>query len=300
VADGYVGYRSCQQLVAASARDVASREATAGLISMLVEAGFRAPVEGETVAAGLADAQAELANQRAQCDLAVKSLVVLVGIPEQTLRAQLGQGDSDVLPVPAAFEVTTLPVNVLAQRPDLAAAERGLAAATADVGVAEANRYPRLSLSGSLSISMLNGVSTVTSRPWSIGPSLTVPVFDAGQRRAEVAAAAARLAQQQANYAMSVRLAVAEVERAMVVLGSSQAQESRARAAVSGYARVLTSTEAHLRAGGASLLALEEARRNANSTERKLLVLQRERVRAWISLYKAVGGGWSASAGDNQ
>lgn len=300
VADAYVGYLACQQLVAVSARDVTSRASTAGLVGMLVEAGFRAPVDGETTTAGLADAQSDLAGQRAQCDLTVKSLVVLVGLPERDLRARLSRRAALGLPVPEAFTVGTVPLNVLAQRPDLAAAERGLAAATADVGVAEANRYPRLTLSGSLSIGLVNGASAVTSQPWSFGPSITLPLFDAGQRRAEVVAAEARLAQQRASFEGAVRQAAAEVERAMVALDSSRTQETNARAAAAGYARVLASTESNLKAGGTSLLALEEARRNANGTERKLLALQRERVRAWISLYKAVGGGWKASAGTDQ
>lgn len=300
VADTYVGYRACQQLVAVSERDVISRASTSDLVGRLVEAGFRAPVEGETTAASLADAQTDLVGQRAQCDLFVKALVALTGLPERELRARLGRRASLDLPVPETFAVDTIPVKVLAQRPDLAAAERGLAAATADVGAAEANRYPRLSLSGSVSLSLASVASTVVSQPWSFGPSLTLPLFDAGQRRAEVVAAEARLAQQRANFEGAVRQAAAEVERALVMLDSSRMQETSARAAAAGYARVQVSTEILFSAGGASLLVLEDARRSANGSERKLLTLQRERVRAWISLYKAVGGGWSASTGDDQ
>ena len=124
-------------------------------------------------------------------DLSLGSLVALTGVAEPALRERLGEGVSP-LPVPAAFVVDAVPLTVLSQRPDIAAAEQALAAAIADIGVAEANRYPRLSLSGNVSLaSVLTGASS-TSLPWSIGPALSLPIFNGGARAAEVKAAEAR------------------------------------------------------------------------------------------------------------
>jgi len=303
VANAYVGYRACRQLAAAFARDVASRGETQRLTRVLAESGFTARADMELAHASLADARSELENQIATCEIAIKSMVALVGLAETELRARLdGGGDIPArLPTPAAFTVEAVPLKALRQRPDLAAAERGLAAASADVGVAEANRYPRLTLSGNISLaSVLGGVGAgADSHSWSFGPALSVPLFDAGKRAAGVQAAEARLAQQRAAYATAVRTAVNEVEQALVNLDSARRREADASAAVTGYANYYLAAEANWRAGSVSLLSLEEARRNANNAERKLIALQRMRVQNWISLYKALGGGWQASAGGN-
>lgn len=299
VASTYVNYRACRLLEAARDEDVASRGETRRLTAVAVDAGFTAPANAELARASLADARADLEDQRAQCAVTLKALVALTGVPETALQARL-DGGATHMPVPARFAVDALPLAVLSQRPDLAAAEQELAAATADIGVAEANRYPRLALSGSISLaSVRGGGGSSDSLPWSIGPALSLPLFDAGARAAEVKAAEARLAQQRAGYVAAVRAAVREVEQAMVALDSAERREADARAAVEGYARFLDATVVHWQAGGASLLTLEDARRNATQAERKLIALQRDRVLNWISLYKAVGGGWTAAqAGD--
>jgi len=241
VANTYVGYRACRQLEAAYARDAASRGETEHLTRLLAEAGFAARADMELAHASLADARADLENQHATCEIAIKSMVALVGLAETELRARLDGDAGGVqgrLPAPAAFTVEAVPLRVLSQRPDLAAAERGLAAASADVGIAEANRYPRLTLSGNVSLTgVLGGASAGTdSRPWSFGPALSVPLFDAGKRVAGVQAAEARLAQQRAAYEAAVRAAINEVEQALVNLDSARRREADASAAAAGYA----------------------------------------------------------------
>lgn len=298
VAGSYVGYRACRQLEAAFARDAASRVETEQLTRILAEAGFIALADRELARAGLADARSELENQKAACEISIKSMVALIGLTETELRARLDGGTASAqLPVPAAFTVEAVPLRALSQRPDLAATERGLAAASADVGIAEANRYPRLTLSGNISLASVLGGINIQS--WSFGPALSLPLFDAGKRAAGVQAAEARLAQQRAAYEAAVRAAVNEVEQALVNLDSARRREADASAAVAGYANYYLATETNWRAGSVSLLSLEEARRNANNAERKLIALQRMRVQNWISLYKALGGGWQADAGEN-
>ena len=303
VANVYVGYRACRQLEAAFARDAVSRGEAQRLIRLLAETGFSARADMELADASLSDARSELENQRATCEIAVKSMVTLIGLPEIPLRARLNDGDATAparLPVPSAFTVEAVPLRALSQRPDLAAAERGLAAASADVGLAEANRYPRLTLSGSISlVNIIGGTGAgMSSQPWSIIPAMSVPLFDADKRAAGVKIAEARLAQQRAAYEAAVRSAVNEVEQALVNLDSTRRREADAQAAAAGYANYFNAAETNWRAGGVSLLSLEDARRNANLAERKLIALQRLRVQSWISLYKALGGGWQAGAGD--
>ncbi|MDB5800463.1 MAG: outer rane chanel lipoprotein [Rhodocyclales bacterium] len=297
VASNYTSYRACQLLVAANQRETQSRRETARLTAITVDAGFTAPADGNLATASAASASVNLIAQQAECDLTVKALVALTGMDEPALRNLLG-GTTAALPVPREFSIASLPVALISQRPDLGAAERALAAASADVGVAEANRYPRLSLSGSISYGTvkIGGVSN-DAASWSFGPALSVPLFDAGKRRAEVTAAQARYDQALATYRLAVRNAVKEVEQALVNLDSAARRETDARTAADSSQRYYRAVEANWRSGGAGLITLEDARRTAISSELGLIGLQRDRVLNWINLYKALGGDWQQVSG---
>ena len=123
--------------------------------------------------------------------------------------------------------------------------------------------------------------------------SLTLPIFDAGRRAAAVDAAQARYEEAAALYRARVRQAVREVEEALLALDSARARNEDARVATEGYRASFTATEARYKGGLASLVELEDARRTALAAETALVALQRERVAAWIALYRAAGGGWS-------
>jgi NodT family efflux transporter outer membrane factor (OMF) lipoprotein len=196
------------------------------------------------------------------------------------------------LPEPQSFTVDSVPADLLRQRPDLASAERSLASAYAKVGAARADRLPSFSLSGSISTAASNLASPATS--WSFGPSLSLPIFDGGAKKAAVDSALATYQKQLAVYRGDVRSAVKEVEQALVDLnGAARRGEDAARAAEQ-YRRYARAMEASWSAGFDSLLNLEEARRSAISAEVTLIELRRDRLRYWIQLYKALGGGWQA------
>ena len=144
---------------------------------------------------------------------------------------------------------------------------------------------------------MRTGGTDVSSNTWSIGPlALTVPIFDAGQRAAQVDAASARYEEAVAAYRGAVRQAVSEVEQALVRLDSTAARSTDARRAADGYRRSFDGTEARWRAGLASLVELEDARRTALASDTALVALEQERMAAWIALYRAAGGGWDGVA----
>jgi len=122
-----------------------------------------------------------------------------------------------------------------------------------------------------------------------------LPLFDAGTRRANVSAAQARYDEAGALFRARLRSAVREVEEALVALQSTDDRSTDARIATEGYAASFRATEARYRGGLASLYELEDARRLALQAQIALIDLQRERSTAWISLYRALGGGWSGS-----
>jgi hypothetical protein len=132
---------------------------------------------------------------------------------------------------------------------------------------------------------------------WSFGPlAVSVPLFDAGQRAANVKAAEAQYAQSVVTYRAKVRAAVREVEEALVALQSVQARHADAVAAMRGYSQAFEDSNFRYKNGMASLLELEEVRRWALAAESALDGLQLERQRAWLALYRAAGGGWEAEA----
>jgi outer membrane protein TolC len=174
-----------------------------------------------------------------------------------------------------------------------------VAAASADVGQARADRYPRLTLSGQLASGFVRaGGVTSDVQTWSIGPlALAMPIFDAGRRAAAEDAAAARYEEAVALYTARVREAVREVEQALVTLDSARRRSEDARVAVEGYRASFAATEALYRSGLGSLIDVEDQRRVTLAAETALVNLQRERIAAWIALYRALGGGWAREPG---
>lgn len=292
----YLVLRACEAQLAQTTLDAASRAEISRLTGLATQAGFLAPANAALARASAAQGNASLTQQRAQCDLDVKALVALTALPEPALRELLRAG-AQRLPEPAQLSVPQVPAAALAQRPDLFIAERELAAAGADLTQARAQRYPRIALAGSITPTRLDiGGVSASGTVWSVGPvTVTLPIFDGGVRRANAHAAQARLDAAASNYAGSLRTAVREVEEALVGLQSTAARGEDAAIAADGFERSYRAVEARYKGGLASLFELEDARRSAVAAQSALIDLQRERVAAWIALYRALGGGWDAT-----
>ena len=296
VANQYYEWRSCQQLLAIAMADAASRAETARLTELAAQAGFQSPANAALARASAADGRSRVTQQHAQCEIDVKLLVMLTGMPEPALRARLEAGGHDNHPLPMPVALPSLPAATLAQRPDVYAAAQQVAAARNEVGFADAQRFPRLTLGGNVGRNRFeNGGDAFNLTSWTIGPvALTLPVLDGGRRRANVAAATARYDDAASQYRAVVRRAVREVEEALVSLDSSAARGEDARVAIAGFTESLDAVSQRQQNGMASLFELEEARRSKLAAETAWVALQRERIGAWIALYRAAGGGWTA------
>ena len=297
VANSYTQLRACEAQLAQTQLDAASRAETARLTELSAKAGFQAPASAALARASAAQGNATLTQQRAACDLSVKALVALTGTAEPALRSRLNAATAQV-PQPAGLLLSSVPAAALAQRPDLYSAARDVVAASADVSQAQAQRLPRISLSGSIGAARVStGAGTLDGTVWSLGPlSVSLPLFDGGTRRANVEAARARYDEAVTLYRGRLRTAVREVEEALVALQSTAARGDDARVAAEGFEASYRATEARYKGGLASLFELEDARRSAVAAQIALIDLQRERTAAWISLYRALGGGWAADA----
>jgi NodT family efflux transporter outer membrane factor (OMF) lipoprotein len=299
VAATYINLRACEVLLGGYRIDVASRAETARLTKLKVDAGFEAPANAALTDASAAEARTRLAQQQANCDLSVKSLAELTTLDETQLRAKL-IAKTAKLPTPTGFAISAIPAAAISQRPDIASAERELMAASNDIGLAMADRFPRVSLAGSIGFSEDSGSGYNTrGRTWRYGPAISLPIFDMGRRAANVDGARARFEESLATYQGKTLRAVREVEEALVRLDSAERREKDANTALVGYQQFLTASEARVREGAGSLTELEEARRAVVQAQGVAVGVTLDRLVGWINLYKAVGGGWSAANPNN-
>ncbi len=294
VANLYYSLRTCHQLLDVTRADAKSRAETSRLAAIGVSAGFTAPATAALARASAAEGSSRITQQQAQCDLYVKSLVAITALSETALKEKVALALSQSAQA-APFVVATVPAQTIAQRPDVFAAERDVVAASAQVGTSRARQYPRLSLNGSIgALRYSAGGNSSDQATWSIGPfALSLPLFDGGQRSANIDAALARYDEAVAIYTSKVRQAVREVEQALVNLQSANARMADAEVATQGYGESLAAVQARYANGLASLTELEEARRVSFSAQLGLEGLQLERNLAWVALYRALGGGWS-------
>lgn len=298
-ANAYFAERACARQLAVAEADTRSRTETARLTGLSADAGFTAPADAALARASAADASGRLTQQRAQCRVLRHGLVALTGLPAEDLDRRLdAQSATTALPTPPA--VDAVPAQTLSQRPDLFAAERAVAAASAEAGAAQAQRYPRLTLSGSVGRLQLRSQGFRASvDTWSVGPvALSVPLFDGGVSAANAESARARYDEAVVQYRASVRQAVREVEEALTNLDSTRQRAADADTAVRGYQANFDAAQSRYQTGLASLFELEDARRTLFAAQTARVSLQRESNEAWVALYRAVGGGWQRPDAD--
>ena len=306
LANLYLSFRTCEQLLAVASDDAASRAETSRLTDLLSKAGFSAPAFASLARASAAQAQSSLTQQRSQCDSMLKALVALSTFSEPELRQKLAVDGKNTayaaINKVAHFSLPTLPAQLLTQRPDVFAAEQEVAAAIGDVGSAEAAKYPRLSLMGSVAVGKvrINGENS-TATTWSIGPlSLSLPILDGGRTSAAIDTAKANYETAVTSYRAKVRAAVREVEDALLSLQSSKDRLGDAKISNDGYGAAFTAAQARYKSGLGSLTELEDARRAALAAKTALIHLEREQSAAWVALYRALGGGWTLAANETR
>lgn len=247
----------------------------------------------------VAQAQTQLEQTRAQST----DTLVLRQQLEHAIAILIGKPPS-ALTVPPAPLTTNIPVipgvipsELLERRPDIAANERRVAAANAQIGVTIAAYYPTISLgaSGGLQSSSLLTLFSWPSRFWSLGPSLSETIFDAGRRRGVTEQARAAYDQTVANYRENVLTAFQNIEDDLSTLRILE-QESREQAAAVRYAeRSLELANAQYQGGITTYLQVIIAQTAALANERVAVQINTRRVTASVSLIQALGGGWDVS-----
>jgi NodT family efflux transporter outer membrane factor (OMF) lipoprotein len=203
----------------------------------------------------------------------------------------------DVQPVAPPSIPIALPSVLVERRPDVAGAERRVAAANAQIGIAEAAYFPSLTLSasGGLQSTILSTLLTWPSRFWSIGPQLAQTVFDGGRRRSATDQAIANYEETVAVYRQDVLTAFQDVEDNLAALRVLADEDVQAQQAVASADRSLTLANVRYTGGITTYLEVITAQTAALANERTLVDLRTRRLTSSVLLIKALGGGWSTA-----
>ena len=231
----------------------------------------------------------DIGAQRAQLEHAI---ALLLGKPA----SEYSLAPAPLATMPPVMP-TGMPSALLERRPDIAAAERRMAAANAQIGVAEAAYYPSLTLSasGGYRSSSFADWLTVPSRFWSVGPALAQTLFDGGLRRAQTAQAIAAYDANVAGYRQTVLTGFKEVEDNLVALRILEEEAAIQDEAVHNARQSVALTNNQYKAGVVSYLNVVTVQATALANERTAVDILNRRLAASVLLVKALGGGWDAS-----
>lgn len=291
VAQGYLSLAGDREALTLARDTLESREATLTLTKAQVENGVATELERHQAEESVAVAQSEVARLSTQVAMDMNALAVLVGVPVANLKLP-AQAIDDV----AVNEAVApgLPSDLLVRRPDILEAEHQLWAAGAEIGAARAAFFPRISLTTTAGLASLEltDLFDATQRTWTFVPSITMPIFDAGRNKANLAAAEAEQKIRIAAYEQAIQTAFREVSDALAKVGgyAGQVQAQARRVASAGASRELV--DQRYEAGLESAFAVHDAERTLFSARQDLLSARLAQKLNVVELFAALGGGW--------
>ncbi|MBR0706233.1 efflux transporter outer membrane subunit [Bradyrhizobium liaoningense] len=295
VASYYADARGYQARAALARRTAISQRATAALTQKKLDAGSASPVDTAKAVAQAASTEANVPTYEASYKTAVHRLGVLLGRDPATLAARMARATP--IPAPRLPLPTGIPADVLTVRPDVRKAERQLAQYTAKIGQAEAALYPDVSLSGSVSTTALKlgDLGKNSTIGWSVGPSVSVPIFNGGKLRAAVEVAQAQRDEYYVAWSSAVLTALEDVENALVALAQEQNRIRSLAEAATRYGEAARLSRSLYESGSSSFLDVLDAERSQFSANDALLQSRASVARDYVALAKALGGGWDGA-----
>jgi NodT family efflux transporter outer membrane factor (OMF) lipoprotein len=298
VALNYVLLRGTQQRIRIAEGNIASQRETLRLNEARFEAGITSEFDVARARAQVASFEATVPNLQTQARQAIHRLSVLTGQAPAALAEELSP--SGAIPMALPEVPVGLPSELLMRRPDIRRAERQLAAATARIGVATADLFPRFSLTGSLGTQSDKVARMADSKSifYSVGPAVSWNVFDAGRIRNNIRVQDEQAVAALAAYEQSVLSSLEEVENAIVAYTNNVIRREALRRAVEANRRSVELATGRF-AGGqgvGNLLDVLVAQRDQFGSEEALVASETELSQNLVSLYKALGGGWETYA----
>ncbi|NLS06550.1 efflux transporter outer membrane subunit [Rhizobium sp. P32RR-XVIII] len=295
LANSYIDARFFQERLALSKDNLRSRQETYELTQFQLEAGAASRLDVVQAEGLVQQTQAEIPTLEINFRVAAHHIATLLGLPAPALLSELQKGAAQ--PIYRAGIISGIPADLIRNRPDIRRAERDLAAATANIGVAQSQLYPTIALSGSISPSWVNpaggkggGLTT-----WSFGPTLTLPIFDGGRLRANVDIARSDAKTAYLAWKQTVLKAVEEVENALSAVRRDAQTVEALRANVKTTEESLELSTASYKDGASSLLDVLDAQRNVSLADASLAAAIQQMAKDYVSLNVAIGGGYAAA-----
>ncbi len=290
VASAYFTLRSLAMERELVGRSIQTRRDALDLVQKRFAGGASAQLDVLRAQTELATAESDaLAIDQRRAALR-HTLAVLCGQSPEKFKVD----DSAALPATVPALPVGLPSELLERRPDVATAERTLAASNAQIGVAKAAFFPAIKLIGSAGYNSddLGTLLNSDSRQWSLGPAISLPIFQGGRNVANYDRAKAAYAESVASYRLRVLVAFQEVEDGLSGLRYLDGQAEALTRAVTASRQAASLSTVRYKAGLVSYLEVVDAERTALQNERTATQLATQRLTASILLVKALGGGW--------
>lgn len=289
----YLELRGLDAQLAVSRETLASRDESARITRRRLTGGLASNLDVAQAEGALAATRAQIADLTRRRALAEHLLARLTG----DLNLTLAPADLRSLPLPPQ-PPAGLPSTLLEARPDVRQAEAALVSANARIGVAVAERFPSISLTANLGRQSkeLSDLFSSPARIGTLGLSLDLPIFDAGQRAARQDQATARQKQAQAAYIGTLRTAFTEVQDALAAATQRGEAEEALATQRDAADRALKLARSRYEAGYSPYLEVLDAQRSANDATLAFLTARQARLAAAVDLYAALGGGWSPSS----
>ncbi len=292
-ARNYVLARVAQAQIANARESLGISDDNLEIAGWRVQAGLVSAVDQEQARASRAQLAATIPTLEASYNSAVSRLGVLTGQAPGALKAEM----EAIKPIPKgpAEVAAGIPADTLRQRPDVRAAERNLAAASANIGVATAQLYPSLSIGGSIdsgSSALSSLFDVITGRLFG---NIAQTIFDGGTRRSQVRSAKAAADGAFLAYKSTVLTSLEDIENAIVAMQTAQRREREFTVALDAANNQAVLARLQYRSGLTDFTTLNQAESSLISAKNGLVSARSDESTALIQLYQALGGGWDAS-----
>ncbi|MCE7795478.1 efflux transporter outer membrane subunit [Sphingobium sufflavum] len=294
VARNYVLARAYQAQLTNARDSLSIQDDNLEIAGFRVQAGLVSSLDSEQARATRAQTAANIPQIEQLYNAAVSRIAVLTGQAPGALKPLLAA----VRPIPTGPDsvATGIPANILRQRPDVRSAERNLAAATAQIGVAKAQLFPALSIGGSLDAGATRIGTIFDTITGSLFAGVTQAIFNGGRLNAQVRSARAGSDAAFAAYKSTVLTAMEDIENALVAFQTAQARERQFLIAFDAATNSAILARSQYRTGLTDFTTLNTQEASLVSARNGLVQARSDKATALIALYGALGGGWDASA----
>jgi multidrug efflux system outer membrane protein len=293
VASNYIQLRGAQEQLDVANHNLSSQQQTLILTRNRAEGGMAPYLDVAQQEAQVASTAAQIPTLETQIRQYIHHLGILLGQDPGSLSAELGaQGP---IPIGPAAIPPGLPGDLLLRRPDIRRAERQLAAATAQIGVATADLYPQFSITGALGdeASEFRSLFDYSSRYYNIVPGVTWDIFDAGKVKSNIAVQNARQAEALETYVQAVLQSMQDVDDSLVAFNREQLRLQSLHQEVAADQQALTIATDRFEKGSTDFLDVLDAQRTLFAAQIEVAISEQQVSLDLVSLYKALGGGWT-------